>query len=419
MEIEVHHLTRVEGHGDLIAKVGDGRPLEARFDVVEPNRFFEAILRGRNAEEVVHIASRICGICAVSHSCAALLATEKALGLEISPQTFLLRRLVMNAEVMSSHALHVLFLAAPDFVGLPSVMPLVKENPELVRRAFRIKRTGYDLGEAVLGRHTHPVTAAPGGYTAVPQAEALARMRDRLVALRADLEAAADLYRSFTIPEFTRETEYVCLRRPDCYSFYDGDIISTDGGRIATEDYLENLHEYVVLGSNAKQAKWHRDSYLVGALARVNNNADQLHPAAAETMEALGLSVPCHNPFMNTVAQLTEMIHCNEDSIALIEALLARGIEEEWEPEIPRRAGRGVGVVEAPRGLLIHDYTYGDDGRCVEANCIIPTNQNMGNLNADLPQFLAQVAGGPEPEVRQQLEMLVRAYDPCISCSVH
>jgi sulfhydrogenase subunit alpha len=419
MEIEVHHLTRVEGHGDLIAKVRDGRPLEARFDVVEPNRFFEAILRGRNAEEVVHIASRICGICAVSHSCAALLATEKALGLEISLQTFLLRRLVMNAEVMSSHALHVLFLAAPDFVGLPSVMPLVKENPELVRRAFRIKRTGYDLGEAVLGRHTHPVTAVPGGYTAVPQAEALARMRDRLVALRADLEAAADLYRSFTIPEFTRETEYVCLRRPDCYSFYDGDIISTDGGRIATEDYREHLHEYVVLGSNAKQAKWHRDSYLVGALARVNNNADQLHPAAAETMQTLGLRVPCHNPFMNTVAQLTEMVHCNEDSIVLIEALLARGIEEEWEPEIPQRAGRGVGVVEAPRGLLIHDYTYGDDGRCVEANCIIPTNQNMGNLNADLPQFLAQVAGGPEPEVQRQLEMLVRAYDPCISCSVH
>jgi sulfhydrogenase subunit alpha len=419
MEIQVHHLTRVEGHGDLIAKVRDGRPLEARFDVVEPNRFFEAILRGRNAEEVVHIASRICGICAVSHSCAALLATEKAIGLGISEQTFLLRRLVMNAEVMSSHALHVLFLAAPDFVGLPSVMPLVKENPELVRRAFRIKLTGYDLGQAVLGRHTHPVTAAPGGYTAVPQPEALARMRDRLVDLRADLQAAADLYHSFTIPDFTRETEYVCLRRSDFYSFYDGDIVSTDGGRTATEDYRENLHEYVVLGSNAKQTKWHRDSYMVGALARVNNNAGQLHPAAAAAMETLGLRVPCHNPFMNTVAQLVETIHCNEDSIGLIETLLARGIEKEWEPEIPQRAGRGVGVVEAPRGLLIHDYAYGGDGRCVEANCIIPTNQNMGNLNADLPQFLARIADQTEPEVRQQLEMLVRAYDPCISCSVH
>jgi coenzyme F420-reducing hydrogenase alpha subunit len=150
--------------------------LEAHFDVVEPNRFFEAILRGRNAEEVCHLASRICGICAVSHSCAALLATEKALGLEITEQTFLLRRLVMNAEAMSSHALHVLFLAAPDFVGLPSVMPLVTENPELVQRAFRIKVTGYQLGEVVLGRHTHPVTAVPGGYTEAPQAWRLAQM---------------------------------------------------------------------------------------------------------------------------------------------------------------------------------------------------------------------------------------------------
>ncbi len=228
-----------------------------------------------------------------------------------------------------------------------------------------------------------------------------------------------ELYRSFTIPDFTRETEYVCLRRPDFYSFYDGDIVSTDGGRITTAEYREHLQEYVVLGSTAKQAKWHRDNYMVGALARVNNNADQLHPAAAKAMEALGLRVPCHNSFMNTVAQLVETIHCNEDSIALIEALLSRGIDQEWEPEIPQRAGRGVGVVEAPRGLLIHDYRYGGDGRCAEANCIIPTNQNMGNLNADLPQFLAQIADQPEPDVRRQLEMLVRAYDPCISCSVH
>jgi len=419
VEIQVEHLTRVEGHGNLLARVVEGRVEEALFRVVEANRFFEGILRGHDAEEVAHIASRICGICAISHSCASLLASERALGIEVSEQTALLRRLIMNAEVISSHALHVYFLAAPDFLGLPSVFPLVQDNPELVKLAFRVKKTGYDLGEAVVGRHTHPVSAVPGGFTEAPKAWDLERMRERLVALRPDLEATVDLYRGLAIPEFARPTEYVSLHRHDHYSFYGGEIISSEGSVIAAQDYGEAIREFVVTGTSAKHARWNRDTYMVGALARANNNWAQLRPEAQQAAEALGLRVPCHNPFLITVAQVVELIHCTEDSIALIDELLTRGLDPQHEPELTPRAGRGVGVVEAPRGLLIHDYTYDARGRCTAANCIIPTNQNLANLNADLRAYLPRVANQPEDEIRLKLEMLVRAYDPCISCSTH
>ncbi|UCC67166.1 MAG: Ni/Fe hydrogenase subunit alpha [Armatimonadota bacterium] len=418
MEIQVEHITRVEGHGNILASLQDGQIERALFEVVEANRFFEAVVVGRDWEEVCHIAPRICGICALSHSCVSLRATEAALGIEVSEQTKLLRRLIMDAEVMSSHALHAYFLAAPDFLGLPSVMPLIRDDPEVVRRAFRIKKAGYELGEVVVARHTHPVGSVPGGFTQAPSVTALEKMRGRLVDLREDAAATVELYRKLKVPQFERPTTYVSLRRPDYYALYDGEIASSSGDSVAGDRYEDALREYVVSHSTAKHAQWRGETYMVGALARVNNNWRQLRPEAQEAMGALGLNPACHNPFMNTVAQVVELVHCLEDSIALIDEIGERGLSEE-EVEIEPRAGRGVGVVEAPRGLLIHDYWYDEQGRCTKAKCVIPTGQNLANLDADMQGYLAEITDRSEDEIRLRLEMLVRAYDPCISCSAH
>ncbi len=419
MEIQVEHITRVEGHGNILASLRDGRVERALFEVVEANRFFEAVVVGRDWEEVCHIAPRICGICAESHSCVSLRATEAALGIAVSEQTKLLRRLVMAAEVMSSHALHAYFLAAPDFLGLPSVVPLIQDDPETVKRAYRLKKAGYELGEVVVGRHTHPVASLPGGFTDLPEVGALEGMRERLEGLREDAAATVELYQKLKVPEFERETVYVSLRHPDHYALYEGDIVSSKGDSVADQRYEEALREYAVSHSTAKHAQWRGETYAVGALARVNNNWEQLRPAAQEAMRALGLTPPCYNPFMNTVAQVVELAHCIEDSIGLIEEILGRGLSEESAVEVKPRAGRGAGAVEAPRGLLIHDYTYDERGRCTKANCVIPTGQNLANLDADMQAYLGQIADRSEDEVRLGLEMLVRAYDPCISCSVH
>jgi sulfhydrogenase subunit alpha len=419
MEIQVEHITRVEGHGNILASLKDGRVEQAIFEVVEANRFFEGFVRGRHYEEVAHIASRICGICALSHNSAALQATEEALGVQVSDQTRLLRQLIMNAEVMSSHALHVYFLAAPDFLGLKSVVPLIRDDPETVKRAFRIKKAAYDLAEVVVGRHTHPVSVVPGGFTSLPKAGSLEGMRDRLVSLREDAGITVELCQKVKLPGFERPTRYVCLRQPNQYSFCGGEIVSSDGQAVRPARYEQAVEEFVAAHSTAKHARWRGEIYRVGALARVNNNWRQLRREARDAMRTLGLEPPCHNPFMNTIAQVVELVHCLEESIALVDELLSRGLSDEGEPEIAPRAGRGVGAVEAPRGLLIHDYTYDGDGKCTKANCVIPTAQNLASLDADMQGYLAEAAEAAEGELRRGLEMLVRAYDPCISCSVH
>jgi coenzyme F420-reducing hydrogenase alpha subunit len=418
MEIRVDHVTRVEGHGNVLASIKNGEVQKAIFEVVEANRFFEAFMRERSHEEVAHIASRICGICALSHNSASVQATEKALGIEVSEQTALMRRLIMDAEMVSSHALHVYFLVAPDLLGLKSVVPLVETDPDTVKLAFRVKTTAYDLAEVLVGRHTHPVAVVPGGYTSMPDATALAQMRERFVGLREDMRTTVELLKQLELPAFERETEYVSLQQPDHYSFYAGDIVSTDGGQVAADDYLDAFSEFLVDHSTAKHCRWNRDSYMVGALARVNNNWKQLHPEAQKVMEELGFKPPVCSTFMNNIAQFVETVHSIEDAIALMDQLLARGLKEEDIPPVTKH-GRGVGVVEAPRGLLIHDYTYDERARLVEANCIIPTNQNYANLDRDLEAFAKQIADQPKDDVELKLEMLVRAYDPCISCSVH
>ncbi len=418
--IHVHHITRVEGHGDVVARIEDRMLKEVRFSVVEAPRFFEAIVRGQSYGEVVHIASRICGICAVSHKCAALQATEAALGVEISPQTDLLRRLAFHGEVLSSHLLHIYFLAAPDLLGLPSVMPLINSAPEIVRRAMRLKQIGYDLAAMVAGRHTHPVAMTVGGFSFLHDPAQMQEMRARLVAILGDLDATVELFSTLELPDFERETEYVSLTHPDRYAFYSGELMSSEGDRMPVSEYREAIHERVVEHSTAKFTRWNRPEYMVGALARLNNNYEQLHPSAREAAERLGMQPPVHRPYAITVAQLIECIHCAHDAIELIDELTQTGTHaEEQQAPVEARAGLGVAAVEAPRGILFHEYEYDDEGKCVSANHVIPTGQNLGNLNRDMLEFTPTIIDESPDRIQHLLEMLVRAYDPCISCSTH
>jgi len=168
LNINVHHLTRVEGHGDIVIDVKNGELVKCEWQVVEAPRFFEAMLRGRPYYEASHITSRICGICATGHATASLRATENALGVEVSEQTELLRKLVFHGEIIDSHVLHVYMLVAPDFFGVGSVLPLASSHPEVVLRALRIKKLSGDLCAMVSGRHTHPIAMTVGGFTHLP-----------------------------------------------------------------------------------------------------------------------------------------------------------------------------------------------------------------------------------------------------------
>ena len=252
----------------------------------------------------------------------------------------------------------------------------------------------------------------------LPNLEKLAEVRDALVDALTDLEATVDLYKTIAVPDFERETEYVALKDPNEYAFISGSIASSDGGIVPIDEYRSVANEFCVPHSTAKYTKNKREAYQVGALARFNLNHEQLLPRAREAAAQLGLRAPCHNPFMITVAQVVETVHATEDSIQLIDRLLETGVHE--EPEVTEiRAGRGVGAVEAPRGILFHEYSYDENGILTDANCIIPTNQNHNNIQHDMEALVPTILDRPQDEIRMALEMLVRAYDPCISCSAH
>jgi len=418
INIHVDHVTRVEGHGNIVVNVKQGRIEECKWEVVEAPRFFEAFVRGRSYLELSHITSRICGICSVGHTLASLKATEAALGVQVSEQTRLFRRILAQGENLQSHVLHTYFLAAPDFVGAPSVFPLVKTHPDVVLRALRMKKLANDLCDVFGGRTVHPITPTVNGFTKLPEMKDVREIRKGLAAAGPDLEATLELFKSLKIPDFKRETEYISLKSKEEYALYDGAIASTDAGTTPVANYRNWTNEYLVPHSTAKYTKNVRDSYMVGALARFNNNHEQLSPGAKKAAAELGLKAPCYNPFMNNVAQVVEVVHGVEESIRLIDELVDKGWKEE-DRRVVVKAGRGVGSVDVPRGILFHDYTYDKDGICVEANCIIPTNQNHSNIQKDMEALLPEILDRPQDEIRLSLEMLVRAYDPCISCSTH
>jgi len=419
-DINVHHLTRVEGHGNITIKIREGAVQEATWEVVETPRFFEAMLVGKRWDNAPWICGRICGICSIGHTLASIRAVENAFAMVPSRQTARLRLLLKHMETLQSHILHLYFLAAPDFLQVGSVFPLINSAPEVVARAAGLKRLANDLCDLVGGRRLHPTTTVVGGFTMLPDRQALAGFRERLTAAVPDLLATAELFQTFQLPDFSRETEFVSLKGEGAYPFIGGELVSSDGVVKAESDYRAMTNEYLVAQSTSKWSKLSRGSFAVGALARVNNNFAHLLPGARAVATEFGLSPVNHNPYMNNVAQLVECVQVVEDAIRLIDELLATPWQETRQPVTPK-AGSGVGAVEVPRGILYHSYQFDEAGRIEKCDCVIPTSQNHANIQHDLTALATHFAaqGMADREMELLAEMLVRAYDPCISCSVH
>lgn len=428
LNVNVNYLTRVEGHGNIVIDVKNGILETCQLQIVEAPRLFEGMLRGRSIFEAQHITSRICGICACGHSLASIQAAEAAIKFTPSEQTVQLREFLLDMENLDSHLLHIYLLVAPDILGVPSFVPLIKSHNDVVRRALRMKKEVNDICDLFVGRHVHPISAIVGGFTKLPDQATLTTMLQKLTTLRSDMDETVKLAQTFTFPDFARDTEYVALvRDDDTYPMLSGDIGSTDGKRLTKNDYRQVTNEFVVSHSSAKHTKWNRDAYAVGALARVNLNYTKLHPKAQAVAEAVNFQPKVTNPYLNTVAQLIECVHCLEHGIELLRTLQQTGINHSEavivgmneKNTIPVQAGSGIGAVEVPRGLLFHHYTVNDQGIITEANCIIPTGQNLANIEKDMQELVPQILDKSDEAITLDLEMLVRAYDPCISCSAH
>ena len=416
--IKVDALARVEGEGALYVRVKKGEIEDIKFRIVEPPRFFEALLRGRMFEEAPDITARICGICPIAYMMGASQAMEAALGITVSGGLRDLRRLIYCGEWIESHVLHAAMLHAPDFLGLDDALLIAKENPKLVETALQLKKLGNDILEVVGGRAVHPVNLKVGGFYKLPDGEDLTALLPRLEwALGAAREVTL-AFAGFDFPALEQDYHCVSLKHADEYAIHEGRIVSNQGLDIAVSEFGAHFDEEHVKHSNALQGFFKDGAapYLVGPVARYNNNFDQLSDAAKQLAEDAGLGRHVANPYKSILVRMIETYYAFEEAKRLIEGYQAPA---QASVSVTPTAGTGYGCTEAPRGICYHDYSLDADGRIESANIVPPTSQNQKQVEDDLRVVVGANLAMEDEALKWRCEQTIRNYDPCISCATH
>jgi len=415
--IRVDLLTRVEGEGALDLQVTDGRVTSARLDIFEPPRFFEAFLRGRGYAELPDIVARICGICPIAYQMGAVHAIENAFDVQVEGQLRTLRRLIYCGEWIESHALHVVMLHAPDFLGFPDAIQMAREHGDVVRSGLALKKAGNELMRLLGGREIHPVNVKPGGFYRAPSRADLAPIAEHLARAH---ELAVSLVRwvaAFPFPKYEQDYEFVALRHPDEYPINEGRLVSNRDIDIDIADYETQFEERQVAHSTALHSVVkRRGAYLVGPLARYAINFDRLPASVQALARESGLGPVCRNPFQSIIVRALEIVYACEEALRLIAA---------YEPPalaavpLGPRTGTGFGCTEAPRGICWHRYEFDAEGTIRTARIVPPTSQNQPSIEADLAAVATSILDHSDEFIRDRCEQTIRNYDPCISCSAH
>lgn len=421
--LSMHHIARIEGHGNVHVSIEDGKVRDVQMNIVEPARLFESMVVGRSYDKISYIASRICGICSSSHVVTDLLAIEDAFGVEVSDRTRMLRELLVYGSYLQNHASHLFVFAAPDFAGEESLFPLAVTEPELFKGGLAIKALGNELCTKVGGRSIHPITAVVGGFTHEMSSSEYIEMADKLRDMRPFAENVVDVFAAFPVPDIATKGDFLALHEKGHYAVVSGrPCFVKDGFEFDRAQYRDYIEEYQVAHSAAyfSRRRDTQETFAASALARVNASWNELTREARLAAAKAGLRPPSLNPYSNNVAQAVELV----DVCVRCEAMLRELAEGEGSSkpvEFQPKAGRGVGMTEAPRGTLVHDVEFDEAGRVVHANIITPTVHNLSDTEHNIFQVAELLAnqGADEAVIRLEVEKLVRAYDPCLSCSVH
>ncbi|MEE0518387.1 Ni/Fe hydrogenase subunit alpha [Slackia sp.] len=421
--LSMHHIARIEGHGNVHVSIEDGKVRDVQMNIVEPARLFESMVVGRSYDKISYIASRICGICSSSHVVTDLLAIEDAFGVEVSDRTRMLRELLVYGSYLQNHASHLFVFAAPDFAGEESLFPLAVTEPELFKGGLAIKALGNELCTKVGGRSIHPITAVVGGFTHEMSSSEYIEMADKLRDMRPFAENVVDVFAAFPVPDIATKGDFLALHEKGHYAVVSGrPCFVKDGLEFDRAQYRDYIEEYQVAHSAAyfSRRRDTQETFAASALARVNASWNELTREARLAAAKAGLRPPSLNPYSNNVAQAVELV----DVCVRCEAMLRELAEGEGSSkpvEFQPKAGRGVGMTEAPRGTLVHDVEFDEAGRVVHANIITPTVHNLSDTEHNIFQVAELLAnqGADGAVIRLEVEKLVRAYDPCLSCSVH
>jgi len=414
--IKLDHITKIEGHARLIVKVDNGKVKKAQLEVYEGARFFEGILKGRKYDEANVITSRICGVCSQSHTIAALKAIEDALQIKVTKQTHMLRELLLIGSIIQSHALHLFFLSLPDYYGYDSAIAMAGKYPGLVKRGLKLKRLGNDICTLIGGREIHTITAVVGGFCHVPAQKDINTLLKSLKKDKKEFIATAKLLAKLKVPKLETPRYFYAMKDSYKYSEEEGLIECIGNKCIPAKSYGQYFKEDIMQYSTAKFVTVGGERFMVGAQARINLYHNRLCKEAATILKQSRIKLPMQNPYYNNFCQALEMLHLCHRAIELLSKLK---IKEEKVPEFRVKAGTGIAAVEVPRGTLFHEYELDDNGMIIRANIITPTTQNLKSIEEDVKDILPSLLQYGEERIKMELEKLIRAYDPCISCSTH
>jgi coenzyme F420-reducing hydrogenase alpha subunit len=402
--------------------VEDGKVTNVKFAIVEYKRFFTEAMKGKNIAAIPAHLSRICGTCSNAHVMASITACEDALGIQVTPQTKLLRKLVMHGLVSRDHALHLYLFVMPDIYGKDAFLDFDENDPEqhqLLHDGFNVKAAGNHLSQLVAGRSVHATFPVIGGFLQFPSAEGSAAAIKELKSARPAVLRLIDIFMKAPF-HLDRKTKYMALVPDDTFGYIGGKVITSKGEIYEQKDFRSHLEHTVLPYSQASAYTYKGESYMVGALARLNLAKDKLHPDTKKSAEDALKLFPSTDIFHNNLAQAIEILHSIDESIDILSNNVFRP-----EPviKVPMRAATGIGVIEAPRGTLYHKIVINDAGIVLDGEVIVPTGQNQVNIERDVGVIVEDILG-KEPDcdkdkINHEIEKLIRAYDPCMSCGAH
>lgn len=441
--ITIDPVTRIEGHGKITIYLNEAGEVEdAQFHVTQ-FRGFEKFVEGRPFHEMPALMARICGICPVSHLVASAKACDALMAVTIPRVAKDLRRVMNMAQVAQSHALSFFYLSSPDLLfgmdGDPAkrnLFGVAQVDPAFARDGVSLRQTGQQIIELLGGKRIHPAWIVPGGVSE-PLTEAKRDAILKMIPPAIDATRRALEWFKGIVDRFEREinffgnfaTLYLGTVDEGNFALYDGvlRVVDTDGNRIADDlnpaKYLDFIAEAVEPHSFLKSPYYkplgYPDGiYRVGPLARMYVS-DRFDTPLADAEYRVFRKQNRQSSFYYHYARLIEMLYCFEKIEVILNKpdILSKHVRAFAEPNSPR----GVGVSEAPRGTLMHDYEIDDNGLITRANLIIATGHNNLAMNRGVLQMARHFVKGEQIQegMLNRVEAVIRAFDPCLSCSTH
>lgn len=414
--ITKEYIAKIEGHGVLHVDWVKGK---TKLELIEGERLFEGMLVGRTAEEAHWITPRICGICPVAHNMASVKAIENALGAIPNQTTVLLRDLLLCGQMIQSHVLHLFFLVLPDYLGLDRGTEIAVKDPVSFKMALSLKELSDDIVSLIGGRNVHPTTTTVGGFHKIPSKESLEKILEKINRTEAAAKKTMEIFSGLDYPKLKVAFDLIAIKEDSILTALSTSARALKPKKSSIKNYKKDFEEFIKDYSTAKFARYKGKDIFTGSLARIALNAENYNDTVGkEITERLDFS----NPFFNNLAQAIEVLHFHKKAGKIIEKLLKARLDSKISKQKTNPPMKGIGAVEAPRGGLYHEFFLKKDGSenyITYANIITPTVQNLTSIEKSSQILFNQTKNRSMAERQKLIKMLIRAYDPCITCSVH